>query len=104
MKFGTRKHDTKLKCENKNQTAIMQGYIGNIYQTAIMQGYIGNIYMQDGQKIKELITILPNQINFGTRIHNNKIQNRIKNHPGIMQRYICNICRMVSITDFLLTE
>ena len=48
--------------------------------------------------------ILFDQTKFCTRIRNDKLGNGIKYQPGVMQGYICNMCRVVNKAQYKTTR
>ena len=66
-----------------------------------MRGSICNKYA--GCRVNEKIKILFDQTKLCTRIRNDKSGNGIKYQPGVMQGYICNMCRVVNKAQYKTT-
>ena len=65
-----------------------------------MRGPICNKYA--GCRVNEKI-ILFDQTKFCTRLRNDKLGNGVKYQPGVMQGYMCNMCRVVNKAQYKTT-
>ena len=56
-----------------------------------------------GCRVNEKNKILFDQMKFCTRIRNDKLGDGIKYQPGLMQGYICNMCRVINRAQYRTT-